>query len=268
MFLRRWRRWMSGGSRQAIPSPRVVVQFVIGGAQKSGTTALEVHLRTHPEIGMASCKEVHFFDHDQYFTGGTPDYDHYHSFFESGEARRVVGEATPAYMYWQDAPRRIWEYNPSMKWITILRNPIERAYSGWNMERNRQREELPFWDALQCERERCRAALPSQHKTFSYVDRGFYTEQLRRIWRYFPEQQVLVLRHEQFRSDPAETLARVCDFLGVNRLEQVERRSDNTASYESAMGGRERDYLRRVFEGEIRSLEQMLGWDCSDWLAD
>jgi hypothetical protein len=60
----------------------------------------------------------------------------------------------------------------------------------------------------------------------------------------------------------------VCDFLGVNRLEQVERRSDNTASYESAMGGRERDYLRRVFEGEIRSLEQMLGWDCSDWLAD
>ncbi|MGB7755383.1 MAG: hypothetical protein WBL23_04905, partial [Salinisphaera sp.] len=102
------------------------------------------------------------------------------------QRRKIVfGEATPIYMYWHDAPRRMWEYNPNMKLIVVLRNPIDRAFSHWNMEKSRNAESLSFWDAIQNEEPRCKEALPYQHRTYSYVDRGFYLEQLRRLWRYF-----------------------------------------------------------------------------------
>ena len=66
-------------------------------------------------------------------------------------------------MYWHNAPRRIWQYNPDIKLIVILRNPIERAYSHWNMERSRNAEKLSFFDAIQSERDRCQEALSYQH---------------------------------------------------------------------------------------------------------
>ena len=72
-----------------------------------------------------------------------------------------------------------------MRLIVILRNPIERAYSHWAMEHRRGNDQLPFALALEQEEARCREALPFQHRVFSYVDRGFYSAQLRRLWRFF-----------------------------------------------------------------------------------
>src|ERR1035437_6839293 len=116
------------------------VNFVIGGTQKGGTTALDVFLRQHPEICMAeTCKEVHFFDQKKNFAG-QPDYKHYHAFFRPEPPHQVVGDATPIYMYGEAAPIRIKSYNPKMKWILALRNPVERAFSAWNMETKRQAE--------------------------------------------------------------------------------------------------------------------------------
>ena len=74
-----------------------------------------------------------------------------------------------------------------MRLIVILRNPIERAYSHWAMEHRRGNDPLPFNLALEQEDARCREALPLQHRVFSYVDRGFYSAQLRRLWRFFGE---------------------------------------------------------------------------------
>jgi hypothetical protein len=161
------------------------VDFLIAGVQKGGTTALDTYLRQHPQICMANSKEIHFFDDENIFSQGKPDYSLYHACFNKAAGHVVSGEATPIYAYWHDSPRRIWEYNSEMKIILILRNPIERAFSHWNMERHRNAEALSFWDAIQGESLRCRDALPLQHRVYSYTDRGFYTEQVRRIWRYF-----------------------------------------------------------------------------------
>jgi hypothetical protein len=70
-------------------------------------------------------------------------------------------------MYWYDAPRRIWQYNPDMRIVILLRNPVDRAYSHWNMERERGAEPLEFRQAIATEADRCRAALPAQHRVFS-----------------------------------------------------------------------------------------------------
>ena len=262
---------------------RRIVDFVIGGTQKGGTTALDAYLREHPEICMAEKnagyfsaghteiasagqKEVHFFDNEDYFVHGKPDYSRYHQRFNPGTAHKALGEATPIYMYWKDSPRRIWEYNPGMKFIILLRDPIERAYSHWNMERIRNADKLSFWDAVKNETERCREALPLQHRVYSYISRGLYTEQLNRLWAYFHKDSVLCLKSEDLKERLDETLGCVCEFLQVNKFKCLVSRNKHSLPYESSMTEKERDYLRRIFEPEIAKLEKELNWNCSEWL--
>jgi hypothetical protein len=244
------------------------VDFVIAGTQKGGTTALDFYLRQHSEIGMADCKEVHFFDREEYFRDGTPPYSTYHAHFTRNTSCKLLGEATPIYMYWHDAPRRIREYNPDVRIIVILRNPIDRAYSHWNMLRATGMETLSFREAIHREEERCYEALPCQHRLYSYVDRGFYVDQLRRIWTCFPEDQTLCLKTENLRDHPQRTLEDVCRFLRINPPNSIVPQEVHANLYACSMRRRERDYLRRVFECEIRNLERLLGWDCSDWLSE
>lgn len=245
-----------------------LVNFVICGTQKGGTSALDSYLREHPEICMADKKEVHFFDNESFYANGKPDYSIYHSFFSPKPSHKLVGEATPIYMYWHDAPWRMWEYNPNMKLIVVLRNPIDRAYSHWNMERSRNAESLPFWDAIQNEQQRCREALPYQHRVFSYVDRGYYLEQLRRLWHYFSKDKVLVLKNDYLKNQPNEALKEVCSFLGIDNFENVNAREVHSRPYSSKMSDKEKEYLRFIFEYEIRGLERELGWELTSWLSE
>jgi hypothetical protein len=251
---------------KTIFSSKRSVDFMICGTQKGGTTALHSYFSEHPEICMADPKEVHFFDNEANFVNGQPDYSTYHAFFQPRRSHKVLGEATPIYMYWNEAPRRIFEYNPNTKIIVVLRNPIERAYSHWNMERSRDADLLPFAEAIRTEAKRCREALPLQHRVFSYIDRGHYLDQLCRIWTYFPKDRVLVLKHENLRCNPAETLNQASAFLGIAPFSNIEPKSVHALPYTSKMMEADRDFLRTTFAAEIKELEQELQWDCSDWL--
>jgi Sulfotransferase domain len=244
------------------------VDFVICGTQKGGTTALDSYLREHSQICMAKRKEVHFFDSENIFRDNKPDYSDYHSAFSPKISHKILGEATPSYMYWYDAARRIWHYNPNMKLIVVLRNPIDRAYSHWNMERYRNAERLPFWDAIKNEQQRCRESLPYQHRVYSYTDRGFYLEQLRRLWFYFSKANVLILKNEFLKDQPNKTLNEVCKFLKVDPFESITTRDVHSCQYLSKMSEKEKEYLRFLFENEIRGIERVLGWDCTNWLSE
>lgn len=242
-----------------------MVDFVICGTQKGGTTALDAYLREHPKICMATTKEVHYFDEEQYFVDNAPDYSVYHDFFEPKWSHSILGEATPIYMYWRACAKRIRQYNPNMKIIVLLRNPIERAYSHWNMECLLGLDDVPFWEAISTEQERSKDVLPQQHRVYSYVDRGFYVEQLERLWHYFPKNQVLIIKNEDLKRQPNETLERVCNFLDVPVFETVIEKDVHSRPYKSKLSERERDFLARIFEPEISKLEAVLDWDCSDW---
>jgi len=243
-----------------------MVNFIICGTQKGGTSALDAYLREHPKICMAEKKEVHFFDNESFFHNKKTDYSIYHSSFQSNKSHDLVGEATPIYMYWHGVPRRIWEYKPTMKLIILLRNPVERAFSHWNMEKSRNAEVLPFWSAIKSEKERCLEELPHQHRVYSYIDRGFYLKQLERIWSYFPKVSTLVLKSEYLNNQPHEALGEVCDFLCIDRLENITPHLVHALPYEVKITYKERDYLQAIFEHEIRSIEKVLTWDCSAWL--
>ena len=241
------------------------VDFLICGAQKAGTSALDAYCRRHDDLRMAHIKEVHFFDADAEFAAGEPDYPAYHARFPAAESGKRRGESTPVYMYWPCAPQRIHAYNPAMKLIAILRNPVERAYSHWQMETRRGHESLPFGEAVRQEARRLLQADPDHRRAWSYIDRGRYLEQLTGLWDLFGRDQVLVLRHETLRDKPAEVLNAVSEFLGIGPFPVVPNLSVNTQGYDSAMAEADRRFLQDVFAEDISALETALDWDLELW---
>jgi Sulfotransferase domain len=241
------------------------VDFVIGGTMKRGTTALSAFLDQHPEIRMATGKEAHFFDNDAHFRPGQrPDYAAYHRHFTPGLNTRLLGDATPIYLYWESVPARVAAYNPRMKWVLLLRQPVERAYSHWNMLHQGGEEPLSFAEAVAHEPGR-RKSLPG---LYSYLDRGFYARQLRRLFAVVPRRQVLVLRSEELRRDHDTTLQRVFQFLGVDGGVRISPAVVHARPYVTPLPADLKRALTAGFADDLRDLERLLGWDLSDWLAD
>lgn len=244
------------------------VDFLIVGTQKGGTSSLDYYLRQHRQVQMGEKKELHFFDDEEVFSTDIVDYSILHNqFSEHTNDRAIFGDATPIYMYWEPSMKRIWSYNKKIKLIAILRNPISRAFSHWNMEVNRKAETNTFMYSILTEHERIKEALPSQHRVFSYLDRGFYSEQIRRIKRYFPEEQILFLKYEDYEVNQEERVKDTLRFLGLDVSEyKYIHKKVHKREYREDISVPAKDYLLKVFENDIREVERILNWDCSDWL--
>ena len=251
------------------------IDFIVAGVQKGGTTALYAYLNEHPGIGMARIKEAHFFDDE---TGridwADPDYGAYHALFDRGgpEGRRY-GEATPIYVYWPNALERILRYNPRIRLILLFRDPVERAYSHWQMEYARGAEREPFAFCIREGRARVGSdpAAPGFHRVFSYVERGFYGSQLRRLFSLFPREQVLVLSSEDLRREPDAVLRRVCRFLEVAEpAGRVEARAVHVArafDYGAGMSRADEALLRGLYGEEMELFRALSGLSVPGWSA-
>ena len=112
--------------------------YICIGVAKGGTTSLIKYLNLHPEIYMAN-KEKHFFSR-QLSKGKLTDNDKkkYEESFKT--TKPIVGEKTPGYCYLRYAIDRIYDYNKNMKLIIILREPISRAFSHYNMDLNSKKK--------------------------------------------------------------------------------------------------------------------------------
>lgn len=214
---------------------RVEPDFLIVGAQRSGTTTLYRLLSDHPAVLFPRLtKGAHWFDVEYHRRPGW-----YRSNFplraavdaasrRAGEVA-VVGEAAPYYAFHPFAPARIAERLPHVRLVMILRDPVTRAWSQFHHERARGWE--PLADpvaALDAEPARLRGAevtlarrpgrhLAHQHQ--SYVARGRYAEQVQRLWAAVGRDRVLVLYTDDLENDPTPTLDRLHDFIGVSRRE-------------------------------------------------
>ena len=200
---------------------RPALGFMIVGAQKCGTTALASFLAQHPAIAVAAPKEAHLFDAPDYSPDWTPaDIDaRYARFFAHAGGDALRGEATPIYLFLPGVARELRRYNPDLKLIVLVRDPVERAISHYYMERNRERERRPLWLALLGEPFRLRRRDPARRdaalRRHSYRRRGLYSLQLRNLYRHFNPRRVLVVRAEDLRQRHDEALRRVFAFLGV-----------------------------------------------------
>lgn len=212
----------------AAGAERPRLSFMVVGAQKAGTSALAQFLDAHPEIAMSARKEAHLFDAPEYSGDWTPaDIDrryrpHFaHTRFTGLSGDPVLGEATPVYLFLRDVPAELRRYNPELKVIVLLRDPVERAISHYYMEKGRGGERRPLWQALLLEPFRLRRSRDPRHpesaqRVWSYRARGLYGRQLRNLYRTFPRDQVLVVRAEDLLREHDAVLRRVFAFLEVS----------------------------------------------------
>lgn len=164
-------------------------------------------------------------------------------------------------MYWKPAARRIFEYNPDMRLLFILRSPIERAYSAYNMEVARDKETLSFHDAIRHEKARCENG---QHRVYSYCDRGFYSRQIQRMLNFFPRSNMCFLKNEDLRNAHTSTLEKVFRFLEVDPSFSVASEIVFSHVYDDMLP-EDKAFLFENFKKEIEVLEHLLDWDCSAW---
>lgn len=200
--------------------------FLIIGAAKSGTTSLYYYLKQHPQIFMSPVKEPSFFaieGEPMNIRGpGGPakrsfwiaDLASYRALFEGVRDERAVGEASVLYMYHPQAAERIRRYNPEMKLIAVLRNPVERAYSSFCFLAENAAEPLAdFEAALAAEEARIRERW--EH-LWHYKSMGYYYQQLKRYYERFDRSQVRVYLYEEFNRDNLRVLQDIFRFLEVD----------------------------------------------------
>jgi hypothetical protein len=125
------------------------------------------------------------------------------------------GESTPLYLYDRAAMRRIRAVVPGVMLIVVVRDPVERAHSNWTHLWSAGLE--PIGDfVLACGEEERRIAA-GWASFWHYIGLGRYGEQLQSLFTIFPREQVLVLRYRLLVDEPAQTLDRICAFLGVTQ---------------------------------------------------
>jgi hypothetical protein len=199
--------------------------FLIAGVPKAGTTALHAALTGHPDLYLSPVKEPKFFlsDGPPPPVGGPGDVqtyqEHvwrqadYEKLFAKAPAGSLKGEATPFYLYDPRAHDRISKLIPDVKLVILLRDPVDRAHSNWtHLWVAGLEEEADFLAA-------CRAEESRKQRRWAdfwhYIGLGLYGRQLQHLYDRFPREQVLLLRYRDLKDSPAETLDRVCSFLGV-----------------------------------------------------
>ena len=247
------------------PSGRV--NFLVVGAQKCATSSLNAYLAGHPEIATGTKKELHFFDRDEYFTETRPDYSKYEARFNVQASTRIKGECTPGYLFNPVCAERIHCYNPDMKLIAVLRNPIQRAVSQYRMSVKSEVENRSFSEAIRLESSR-KTQHPFYHwKKFAYKERGQYVPQIMRYFTLFPKTNFHFIKYEKFIESPMDSLNGLFDFLGVEKYEELTKEYHRNAS-EATTSIQQEDirYLLNYFKEDIEQLQDLLQWDCSDWL--
>lgn len=188
--------------------------FVIIGAQKSGTTWLRKHLRTHPDVFMPG-RELHYFDRPEVYANGPAWYG---GQFAEARETQVVGEKTPDYLYLPcraDIPEgagRLHALLPDARLIVTLRDPVPRALSTLvHLARTGRLSPLPSADALLCGGKQDLLPWP-------VIDMGRYHRQLAAYLDLYDRDDVLVLLLEDdIAARPAATLDRIADFLNLRR---------------------------------------------------
>ncbi|MFC2062047.1 sulfotransferase domain-containing protein [Elusimicrobiota bacterium] len=260
---------------------RVLPDFIIIGGQRCGTTSLYNYLIRHPQITPGYRKEVHFFDFN--FNKGIYWYRSYFPtriikyFYEKLLHRKLfTGEASPYYFFHPLTPKRIYETIPKVKLILLLRNPVDRAYSHYHHEVRRGRENLSFKDAIDKEKERLKGEKEkilddnnydsNNYKRFAYLSRGKYAEQIIDWYKYFPEEQLLIIKSEDFYENPQKQLNNIHAFLGLKEWSLKEFKKYNFAKdkytgMDEVLKERLNEYFRPFNRKLYSLLKRDFGWD-------
>ncbi len=254
---------------------RLLPTFLVAGAQRSGTSSLYRGLAEHPQVLPAVLhKGVHYFDRN-YDKGLTWYRSHFPLRWSADRVRRRTGtaavtfESSPYYLFHPLAAQRIAQDLPDVKVITLIRDPVERAFSAHAHELARGYETEPFEVALELEAERTRGerermiadptynSFALQHH--SYLARSRYIEQFEALVRHIDRSRFLVVDSHRLFEDPAPALKEVFDFLELPQPDQATYDKHN-ARPRTPMDSALRERLEAQLRPHDERLAAWLGW--------
>jgi hypothetical protein len=182
----------------------VLPSFLIIGAEKAGTTALSQFLRQHPDVCFSRPKETWFFNR-RYDKG----IEWLASHFEHWDGENAIGEGTARLLQNEKAPGRIHTHLPDVRLISILRNPIDRAFSQYYfyIYTGKADPNQSFSEAIRDE---------SSSLGRDMIQQGKYVVHLRRYAEIFDRNQMHIILHRSLRERPEEVLRRLHEFLDVD----------------------------------------------------
>jgi Sulfotransferase domain len=193
--------------------------FFLVGAAKAGTTSAFAYLSQHPQVFFPRIKEPHFFTQihpsrkQRYFVESVTDYADYLRLFRGAGGFRVVGDASPSYLWHPDVPRRFRARVPEARIAIILRDPLQRAHSHYLMDYREGVQNLNFYDALVEDMNRREKGWGISSL---YFELGQYAQQVKRYLETFQPRQIKVLFYEDFRRDVKGALCELAKFLELN----------------------------------------------------
>lgn len=198
------------------------LDFIVIGAQKSGTTSLWQHLRGHPRVAMPEMKEEPFFSRPEAEQPGA--FDRFmEAHFGRAPPNSLLGKATPQYMTGSEhanverVAQRIAEKLPDVRLIALLRDPIERAASHFRMSVRRGWEKRTFEAAATelLDARQLREARDRPTPTNSYLVNGEYGRVLGIYLDRFPAESLHVEQTADLDREPGAVLDRVLEFLSL-----------------------------------------------------
>jgi len=247
----------------AITAPwRVLPDFIVIGAVRSGTTSLYHYFGEHPCMLSSSYDELGFFDSN--FDLGLNWYrSHFPTKFQK---QKIISkykhfqtyDVTPFYIWNNDAAIRISQTLPKIKLIALLRNPIDRAYSNFQLS-VRNGEKYSFEELIKKEIEEDSIDFQSKaHGLQNYLARGVYVDQLKIWFDLFARNQLLVISTEELEKDPINTLNTMFKFLDLPKYKVQDLKKRNKATY-PMMKEETREILIEFFKEHNEKLFKLIG---------
>ena len=251
--------------------------FLVIGAQKAGTTALNVNLKKHPLIELVPNFESHWANGDKndkethFFRGlgaeyGCPTLEVYRSLFNNNGL--LQGEVCPTYNS-QRALEKIASTIPDVKLILICREPVSRLESAYNHLKQLHAASNSFkgWQLWPADRDfddNVRLEL-SRKNSHGLVHMGFYDETIETAWKLFRRDQLLILIAEEYRENPQTTYDRIFDFLGIPRV-AIDHADAHVRSYTAKLSDDQRRQMAELYHPHNRRFFELIQREIPSWI--
>lgn len=259
--------------------------FMIIGTQKSATTTLFYYLNSHPKLAGSWPKELHYFSKYQYHG---KDKEWYRKHFTSLKKNPLFFEASPNYIYYENVAQDLQLHFPTIKLILILRNPIYRAFSAWNMYREHfikgtlQKRLTPrypggenlmyknltegrtgfptFNESIKME---CDLIDKGENSGINFLRKGLYHNQINTYLKYFSRDQLFILGMKDLTDDPKKSIQKILHFLNIYEPKGWEPPSlkiKNKRNYYTKLNDADRELLKEFYTIPNQKLAELLGY--------
>ncbi len=268
------------------PFPHLNPAAIIIGAQKGGTTALYEYLSQHPRVSPSVIKEIDFFGCNSRYARGIGYYHAHFPIKTPWNRNQLTLDVTPGYLGGAArAAQRIYDYDKNIKLIAVLRNPVTRAHSAWQMYRKEQ-ERDPEWFyiwARRCDKSATRDSYAQRTARFGddfaqdiqeeidaiksgemiempILALGMYYNLLRHYYDLFPRENIMVLCNEEMREDTVGHLREIDKFVGLppHTWTPAATKPRFTGGYKETISANASDLLTSFYAEPNRDLESLL----------